>query len=136
MAASWSSKSDGKRTTPDDDRRRLLAWNLRKLFVSQEGTASGLIASLSGEVRSGWGKTRCMWEESMSPVVVYILLYAASTAPGDCDTRNAVDVVLGPESRNEIMCGSQAQEMFAKTSILPRDGEYVKISCVRRCGAA
>jgi hypothetical protein len=68
----------------------------------------------------------------MNPFVVYILLCAASTAPGDCDTRNAVDVVLGPEARNEIMCGLQAQEMFAKTSILPRDGEYVKISCVRR----
>jgi hypothetical protein len=68
----------------------------------------------------------------MSPFVVYILLCAASTAPGDCDTRNAVDVVLGPEAGNEIMCGLQAQEMFAKTSIRPRDGEYVKISCVRR----
>jgi len=68
----------------------------------------------------------------MSPFVVYILLCAASTAPRDCDTLNAVDVVLGPEARNEIMCGLQAQEMFAKTSILPRDGEYVKISCVRR----
>jgi hypothetical protein len=55
----------------------------------------------------------------------------ASTAPGDCDTHSAVDVVLGPEVRNEIMCGLEAQEMFAKTTILPRDGEYVKISCVR-----
>ena len=68
----------------------------------------------------------------MSPFVVYILLCAASTAPGDCDTRSAVDVVLGPEANNEIMCGLEAQEMFAKTSIQPRDGEYVKISCTRR----
>jgi hypothetical protein len=68
----------------------------------------------------------------MSPFVVYILLCAASTPPGDCDTRSAIDVVLGPEARNEIMCGLEAQEMFAKTAIAPRDGEYVKISCTRR----
>jgi hypothetical protein len=68
----------------------------------------------------------------MSPYVIYILLCAASTAPGDCDTRNAIDVVLGPEANNEIMCGLESQEMLAKTSLRPRDGEYVKISCARR----
>jgi hypothetical protein len=68
----------------------------------------------------------------MSSFVVYILLCAASTAPGDCDTRNAIDVMLGPEAQNEIMCGLEAQEAFALTAIRPRDGEYVKISCLRR----
>ena len=68
----------------------------------------------------------------MSPFVVYILLCAASTAPGDCDTRSAIDVVLGPDVPNEIMCGLEAQEMLARTAIAPRDGEYVKISCSRR----
>jgi hypothetical protein len=68
----------------------------------------------------------------MSPYVIYILLCAASTAPGDCDTRSAIDVVLGPEANNEIMCGLESQEMLAKTSLRPRDGEYVKISCARR----
>jgi hypothetical protein len=68
----------------------------------------------------------------MSPFIVYILLCAASTAPNDCDKRSAIDVVLGPDARNEIMCGLQAQEMFAKTAIVPSNGEYVKISCVRR----
>ena len=67
----------------------------------------------------------------MSPFIVYILLCAASTAPRDCDTHSAVDVVLGPESRNEIMCGLQAQEMFAQTAIRPKDGEYLKITCTR-----
>ncbi len=71
-------------------------------------------------------------ERPMSPFVVYILLCAASTAPGDCDARSAIDVVLGPEANNEIMCGLEAQEMFAKTAIAPRAGEYVKISCTRR----
>jgi hypothetical protein len=68
----------------------------------------------------------------MSPFVVYILLCAASTAPRDCDNHNAVDVTLGPEARNEIMCGLAAQEMFAQTAIRPKDGEYLKITCVRR----
>jgi hypothetical protein len=78
------------------------------------------------------GRSAASEKSTMSHFVVYILLCAGSTAPGDCDTRNAVDVVLGPEVRNEIMCGLEAQEMFAKTAILPRDGEYVKISCVRQ----
>ena len=68
----------------------------------------------------------------MSPFIVYIFLCAASTAPSDCDKRSAIDVVLGPDVHNEIMCGLQAQEMFAKTAIEPTNGEYVKISCVRR----
>ena len=68
----------------------------------------------------------------MSPFLVYILVCAASTAPGDCDRHSAIDVVLGPEARNEVMCGLQAQEMFARAAILPKDGEYVKITCIRR----
>jgi hypothetical protein len=68
----------------------------------------------------------------MSHFVVYILVCAASTAPGDCDMRSAIDVVLGPDVRNEIMCGLEAQEMLARTAIAPRDGEYMKISCSRR----
>ena len=68
----------------------------------------------------------------MSPFLVYIFVCAASTAPGDCDSHSALDVVLGPEARNEIMCGKEAQEMFARTAILPKNGQYVKISCIRR----
>jgi hypothetical protein len=68
----------------------------------------------------------------MSPFIVYILMCAASTAPSDCDRRTAVDVVLGPEARNEIMCGLAAQEMFAQTALQPKDGEYLKIFCQRR----
>jgi len=77
----------------------------------------------------------------MNPFVVYILLCAASTAPGDCNTRSAIDVVLGPEARNEVMCGLEAQEMFAKTSLNHRQGCHLtnvgvplitKLQCV--CG--
>jgi hypothetical protein len=102
------------------------AWLVRSL----EETAGGSIASLSGEVRSGWANP--LRGETMSAFVIYILLCAASTARPDCDTRTAVDVVLGPEANNEIMCGLESEEMLAKTSIQPRDGEYVKIFCARR----
>ena len=72
----------------------------------------------------------------MSSFLVYIFICAASTARGDCDNHSAIDVVLGPEVRNEIMCGLQAQEMFAQTAIAPKDGQYVKISCIRRRAVA
>jgi hypothetical protein len=72
----------------------------------------------------------------MSPFLVYIFVCAASTAPSDCNTHNAVDVVLGPEANNEIMCGLEAQEMFARSAILPKGGEYLKISCIRRRSVA
>jgi hypothetical protein len=36
------------------------------------------------------------------------------------------------EVQNEIMCGLEALESFALNAILPGDGEYVKISCLRR----
>lgn len=68
----------------------------------------------------------------MSSFVVYILLCAASTAPADCDRTNAIDVAIGPQASNELMCGLGAQEMMAQTAIRPKDGEYFKIACVRR----
>ncbi len=68
----------------------------------------------------------------MNSFVVYILLCAASTAPGDCDARNAIDVMLGPEAQNEIICDLEGQETMALTAIRPREGEYVKVYCLRR----
>lgn len=68
----------------------------------------------------------------MNTFISYVLLCASSVAASDCDTRNAIDVVVGPKSGNEIACGIEAQEMMALTSIRPRDGEYIKISCLRR----
>ena len=70
--------------------------------------------------------------DGMTPFVVYILLCSAATSRTDCDTRTALDVTLGPETRNEVMCGLSAQEMFAHTAIRPKDGEYIKIACVHR----
>ena len=64
--------------------------------------------------------------------VVYIFLCAASTPHGDCDRKNAIDMILGPQVNNEIMCGLESQEMIAKTSLTPRNGEYIKISCIRQ----
>ena len=79
----------------------------------------------------GWGQTAASERDAGNVFAVYILLCAASTSPSDCDRQNAVGVALGPEVTNEIMCGLEAQEMFALTAIRPKDGEYMKISCVR-----
>ena len=60
-------------------------------------------------------------ENVMTPFVVFIYLCAASTAPADCDRRTAIDVALGPQAANELMCGLGAQEMMAQTAIRPKD---------------
>ena len=68
----------------------------------------------------------------MTTFITYIFLCASSIAASDCDARSAIDVAVGPNTGNEIACGIEAQEMIAQTSIRPRDGEYLKISCGRR----
>ena len=67
----------------------------------------------------------------MTTFITYIFLCASSIAASDCDARSAIDVAVGPNTGNEIACGIEAQEMIAQTAIRPRDGEYLKISCVR-----
>jgi len=68
----------------------------------------------------------------MNTFVAYILLCASSVTVRDCDTGTAIDVVMGPNAGNEIACAIEAQEMIAQTAIRPRDGEYLKIFCLRR----
>ncbi len=68
----------------------------------------------------------------MNTFIAYIFLCASSIAASDCDTQSAIDVAVGPRTNNEIACAIEAQEMIAQTSIRPRDGEYLKISCLRR----
>ena len=68
----------------------------------------------------------------MNTFIALIFLCATSVARSDCDTNNAVDVAVGPQTDNEIACGIEAQEMIAQTAIRPTEGEYLKISCVRR----
>jgi hypothetical protein len=43
-----------------------------------------------------------------------------------------MDVAIGPQASNELMCGLGAQEMMARTAIRPKDGEYFKIACARK----
>lgn len=68
----------------------------------------------------------------MNTFIALIFLCTSSIAASDCDTNNAIDVAVGPQTGNEIACGIEAQEMIAQTAIRPREGEYLKISCVRR----
>ena len=64
---------------------------------------------------------------------VLILVCSATLAPSECQPETALEVVQGPEARNEIACALQSQAYFAQTA-LGRDlqpGEYVKIRCRR-----
>ena len=72
----------------------------------------------------------------MPTFIASIFLCASSIAASDCDARNAIDVAIGPKTGNEMACAIEAQEMIALTSIRPRDGEYLKISCARQKGEA
>ena len=68
----------------------------------------------------------------MNAFVVTILLCAAATTHAECNARTALDVALAPAAPSPIMCALGAQEMIARTTIQPRDGQYIKIACVRR----
>jgi len=68
----------------------------------------------------------------MNNFIAYVLLCTSSVARSECDTHSAIDVAVGPKTSNEIACGIEAQEMIALTTIRPREGEYIKIFCVRR----
>lgn len=72
----------------------------------------------------------------MPTFIASIFLCASSIAASDCDALNAIDVAIGPKTGNEMACAIEAQEMIALTSIRPRDGEYLKISCARQRGEA
>jgi hypothetical protein len=62
---------------------------------------------------------------------VLILVCSMNLAPSDCDIKNAIDVVAGPMSPNELSCGISAQAFLATTTLSPNDGEYAKIQCKR-----
>lgn len=65
-------------------------------------------------------------------VIVLICSLAVSSAR-DCSVDNAVDVLRGPDVRNEIMCGLHGQAYVAETVIGRglRPGQFVKLLCTR-----
>ncbi len=64
---------------------------------------------------------------------VIILVCAASMPPSQCQPNSAIEVVQGPDARNEIMCGMHSQAYLAGTAIGRdlRPDEYVKVQCRR-----
>jgi hypothetical protein len=69
------------------------------------------------------------WETYVFKVL--ILVCSMGIAPQDCDRDNAVDVIVGPEAANELVCGFSGQAYLAGTALAPTDGNYVKIKCTR-----
>jgi hypothetical protein len=82
--------------------------------------------------RDAFSSVGLQGDNAMNSFIAYILLCASSVARSECDTRSAIDVAMGPKTSNEIACGIEAQQMIAMTTIRPREGEYIKIYCVRR----
>ena len=64
---------------------------------------------------------------------VLILICSISLAPQDCKRDNALDVIEGPQVKNELMCGMHSQAYIAETALgtALRPDEYVKIECTR-----
>ncbi|PSH62427.1 hypothetical protein CU103_18935 [Phyllobacterium sophorae] len=61
---------------------------------------------------------------------VVILICSANLSQVDCQTNTALDVIIGPQVSNAMMCGLQGQAYVANTAIVGRSSnEYVKIRC-------
>jgi hypothetical protein len=61
---------------------------------------------------------------------VVILICSASLSPVDCQSDTALDVIVGPQTANAMMCGLQGQAYVARTAIVGRSpNEYIKIRC-------
>ena len=63
---------------------------------------------------------------------VLILICAASVSKPDCQVDTAVDIIQGPDVKNELMCGLHSQAYLAQTEISynPKT-QYIKVKCTR-----
>lgn len=66
---------------------------------------------------------------------VILLVCATSVPRGECQIDTAMDIITGPDARNEVTCGMMSQAYVATTTLGRRltDDEYLKILC-RRSG--
>lgn len=64
---------------------------------------------------------------------VVLLVCAAGLPRADCQTQTALQVVSGPDARNELACGLQSQAFLASSAIGRglSGNEYLKILCHR-----
>ncbi|MBZ9657083.1 hypothetical protein [Phyllobacterium lublinensis] len=61
---------------------------------------------------------------------IVILICSTSLTPAACQTDTALDVIVGPQATNAMMCGLQGQAYVARTAVVGRSpNEYVKIRC-------
>jgi hypothetical protein len=59
---------------------------------------------------------------TLSPSRQKFLVCPGGTSPSNHDTQNALDVIVGPLSANEISCGVQSPAMLAGAGIRMREG--------------
>lgn len=70
------------------------------------------------------------------PLAARILVCPGTISPSDCNVQNALAVIIGPPSANEISCGVQSQALLAGTGMQMREGQYVKVTCSRTTARA
>jgi hypothetical protein len=70
------------------------------------------------------------------PLAARILVCPGTISPSNCNVQNALDVIIGPPSANEISCGVQSQALLAGTGMWMREGQYVKVTCSRTAAQA
>jgi hypothetical protein len=58
-----------------------------------------------------------------------ILVCPGNIAPADCNTRSAVETLVGLASPGRIGCGVQSEELLAGSGVATREGQYVKVAC-------
>jgi hypothetical protein len=69
-----------------------------------------------------------MFRDDHAPPVA-ILVCPATVAPADCDTRSAVEILVGLASPGRIGCGVQSEELLAGSGVATREGQYIKVAC-------
>lgn len=64
---------------------------------------------------------------------VVLLICTTSLPRAECESQTALQVINGPEARNELACGLQSQAFLASTAIGRglTPNEYLKILCRR-----
>ena len=58
-----------------------------------------------------------------------ILVCSSNLSAADCQLETALDIIQGPQVANVFECGMYSQALIAQTTILRRQGEYMKVKC-------
>jgi hypothetical protein len=99
---------------------------MRKAYA----VTSGLLAAAALTVAHA-DELRVSKLKYTQPLAARILVCPGTISPSDCNVQNALAMIVGPPSANEISCGVQSQALLAGTGMRMREGQYVEVTCAR-----